>query len=257
MGARVSRRNLSNDFEAMYLRYNMAAKYMSEADKSILDDPQFKKVVSYMTNYYFNRYRDLMSSNGFEADDLRNVITVFGLTYWGHCKPEARDRKAFTLMMRYMSQKIRTMVRWISRKFGADEVVLVGFRTADSMQRAESMLVAQESESQEDEVQTFSDGDPYQEMLDAEQEEETRKTDKRTAADKRSSRMLVAAMRRKLEENVEEYSEQLCYYATSKHVAHDVRMRARKFCRQYGIDYAKWLKERADKLGTDMNQFTV
>lgn len=240
----------------MYLRYNMAAKYMPEADKAILNDPQFKKVVSYMTNYYFNRYRELLSSNGFEADDLRNIITVFGLTYWGHCKPEARDRKAFMLMMRYIGQKLRTMVRWVSRKFGADEVILVGFRTNDSMHKATNSIVAPDLDDEIEESHMLPDGDPYHRLLAEEAEQDEKTAAREESARRRESQALVSALRKKLASDPEKYREQLCHYATSKHVANDVRTRARRVCRQYGFDYVQWLKERAERLGTDINQYT-
>lgn len=264
------RRNLKDHFEAMYLRYNMAEQYMRKADQTILQDTQFKKVVAYMAGTYFHRYKDLLMNNGFEFDDLHNIITVFGLTYWGHSKPEARDKKAFMFMMRYIGQRMQTLIRWISRKFGADEATMI---TSDSFQflADRSMYsiysdVAKEDEDEitpedvQDEIDSLSLNltvrDRYTSRAIRERKAILSKIRKESTARKKMDAELTSRLRAKLMSDPSKHKDQLCYYATSKHIGKDMRNKARSLCKKCGIDYIGWLKEKSIGIDFDTNQFT-
>jgi hypothetical protein len=224
------RRNLSDDFEEVYLRYNMVQKYMPQADCDLLSDPQFNRVVSYMTNRYFSIYRDLFSTYGFEFDDLRSIVSVFGLTYWGHVKPPARNKDSFTIMMRYIGQRMQNLVKWVARKFGVDEAMVFTMDKFDKV--AEMSAYTEYSDPKED----------------SEEEVVVYKT-------KHKDKMLVA-MREKIAKEPSLYAEQLCHYATTKHVARDVRKKARDLCKRYGIDYLAWLRDKSKNLNFDPIHYT-
>jgi hypothetical protein len=253
------RRNLKNNFEEMYLRYNMVKKHIKEADPTIVDDPNFKRCVAFMTKRYFFRYKDFFVSNGFEMEDVSNIVMLFGLTYWGHSKPASRDHNAFNIMMRYINQRMQTTVRWISKKFHTEEISAIvsldslhgDIRQDDNdlfdLDSLSSDNIIESSPRRKTNVKNIDD-----ELL----AEDQRRAKKEIRASKKRDKQLSFLLKKKLEHNPSLYSEDLCYYATSKHVGKDVRMKARSMCREYGIDYVQWLKDKSHKIDFNLNQFT-
>ena len=267
----MSRRNLRDHFEAMYLRYNMASKYMRKADQTILQDTQFKKVVAYMAGVYFNRYRHLLVNHGFEYEDVHSIVTVFGLTYWGHSSPPERNKTAFMFMMRYVGQRMQTFVRWVSRKFSADEVQVMTSGNFQFLSDQSIFDAGIHEETEPDDQDYLIEEIAALEKILVDDEvpdryvKRTLKTSKKILTAQQKIRLqerkeqdaLTKDLKSRLEADPKAYSEQLCYYATSKHVGKDVRNRARVMCRRYGIDYVQWLKDKSLKLDFDSNQFTI
>lgn len=263
----MSKRNLKDDFEAIYLRYNMVKKHISEADPTILQDLQFKKCITHMTTSYFRRYHDLFVSNGFGFDDLQNIITVFGLTYWGHSKPEARDRKAFMFMMRYIGQRLSKLVYWITRKFGVDEVNVISTEHAGVLHDKGIYQEYLAAEPQADLESTIADtedeidfsleyeGDESPTVDRLSQDLKEMKADRRAASKER--REITARLKAEFLKDPKKHSDILCHYATSKHVSREVRSKAKLICKRYGIDYITWAKNKAAVTDYDHSHFTL
>lgn len=53
------------------------------------------------------------------------------------------------------------------------------------------------------------------------------------------------------------FSEQLCYYASIKHVSFDVRKKAQLICKKYGIDYISWAKKQIEDKNVPSSNFDV
>lgn len=268
------KRNLSEDFEAIYLRFNMCKKHIPNADHAELDKPDFKKAVKYMASKYYMKHKDLFAVHGFEYEDILSIATVFGLTYMGidvEISDPRNGRAKYLIMMRYISQRMNNLVKWIAKKFNADDawvMTLEKFTGAVDKYSAdlskerdiateEDLLMAQRDAM--DAVNADLDrGEDSEELL-AQKDlimGNIKAAKKRIAKNNKKRKSLTAKLRKRLAARPKKYREQLCYYATSKHTSKEVRRKARGLCRKYGIDYIEWLKKKSESPGFDSTQFT-
>lgn len=67
----------------------------------------------------------------------------------------------------------------------------------------------------------------------------------------------VDCMRARLHQDPIKYKDQLCHYASTKHVQYDVRKKARQICAQYGIDYINWATRQIRELNVPANNFDI
>lgn len=268
------KRNISEDFEAIYLRYNMIKKHMPRADKAELDKPDFKKAVKYMASKYYGKHRDLFASNGFEYEDILSIVTVFGLTYMGLevvIEDDRNGRAKYLIMMRYISQRMNNLIRWITKKFNTDDAWVVTMDKFSGVVDRHSAALYKEIDiaSEEDLLVVQQDAmealnsqlsqDRGNAELLAEKSDvmtSINKTRKQITKKNKKRKSLLSKLRKKLDAKPEKYLEQLCYYATTKHTSRDVRRKARGLCRKYGIDYIEWLKKKSENPNFDPTQFT-
>ena len=249
------RRNLSNDFEAIYLRFSSVKKYLDNARPGFLDDVEIQKIVKYMTAHYFNKNDAILRASGFDFEDMHNISQFFALAFSG-TKYEAKTKHdEILLLSNFLSQRLSRLVTWVVKKFDTNEIVL-------SSCPLESCASPEPVETSEDDKTLDSldlvnyriskaGNDMAKKSALMRQKRElvrwviTKKTEDR---EKRlATKAALALAKKKLNKNIKKYRNILCYYATVKFVSKDVRKYARLYCRKYGINYIEWAKERIEK----------
>lgn len=236
---KAKKRNVSTDFEGMYLRYNMVKKYISSADPELLNNKYVKKAVNAITDRYFYRCHDILVHNGFAKDDVHSIVRLFALTFFGHSNVQIVDDKAVRFMSRYINQRLQTLTRWIAKKFGVSDSMRIQstMTNEDGSDWFQYVMDRKSLESYGLEPEVIPENDPIEIVTKGQKAE-------------------VQALKRKLSANIDKYANTLCYYATVKHVAFNVRRVARTVCRKHGIDYVEWLKRKASETDLDLSQFT-
>ena len=286
------RNNIKDNFEAVYLRMNTLRKYIHKADPNLLHDREFKRCINYMTFRYFYANRYLFSINGFEREDLQNIITLYGLAYFG-CNAKSMDQRGqYLCMMKFISQRMSNLINWIAKKFGVDEiqVTLMGKfpKMIDTLYQPQTITINGIPMWGHDNQLTNSE--QLRSMFNRFDEinisiANKRKTasarklslhdssyssllqEKKVVADniatlqaktvrRSKNKDLLQALRVKLADNPSKYSEQLSYYATSKHVGSDIRKAARAICNKYDINYKEWAKVKMNDGHGNNNDYT-
>lgn len=275
------KRNIHDDFERIYMRFNDVKRFMPHADLTIGETKDFKSVVEYIVHIYRGneRYKTFFSRNGFEAEDLRNVATVFAYTFVGRQAALGLDPRDFRLMIRYIGQRMSRLLNWTAKKFYNDEVTVTpGLETLRNPTLSDStrnrvdrvshlsyaLWVDSESPQEISEVDRLNamkqdldemkaalagatKGLPATRKLKNEVKalaSAERALRRRLASERGRQRGISEQLRSKLKTDPEKYREQLCYYATTKSVSHDVRNAARSACDKYGFDYKTWAKQK-------------
>ena len=224
---KVTKLNIKDHFEEVYLRSKTIKKYLPLADVSILKNPEFGRVVNYMSGYYFKKYNRLYRAGGFDVDDIRSITQIFGLVFTGYRFQGKTERDSFMVMMCFISQRLGQMTRWIAKKFQADEVVkMQTYCTADGLIEKLGISVPPEENGLEVEVEKMS---------------------KRRIHD----------LRKELDKDAFKHADALSYYSVSKFVAGDVRKKARSVCKKHGINYQEWAHNYLNTHDCDESNFQI
>ena len=221
-GQKSPRLNIKDHFEEVYLRSKTIQRYLPLADQSVLTNPEFNRVINYISGLFFRKYRRLYRAGGFDIEDIRSITQIFGLVFTGFGFQGKTERDKFMVMMRFVNQRLCQMTRWIAKKFQADEVV---------------------------KMQTFCTGDGMIEKLGA----PVKPAEYVTCTPKRN----VREMRVDLEANIGKHADSLAYYSVSKFVAGDIRKKARALCKKHGIDYQGWARDYLNTHDCDESNFQI
>jgi hypothetical protein len=226
------RKNIKDNFEDVYLRSNILKKYFKKVDYSLLNDQNFNKIVSYLTRKHYMKSKYLFAMNGFEIEDVNNVIRIYGLIFWAHSKRKTREKKDYLTMIRYINQRMVNFTKWIAKKFNVSDISIVSFDANPTLIKNQ-LVYNQEDVNVETEFLGHKD----------------KKINKNKSLE-------LKKLKDKFYENPLKYKKDLCYYATTKHVSSDVRKKARLICKKYNIDYTEWLKNESKKIDFDFSSFT-
>jgi hypothetical protein len=223
----MSRNNVSDHFEAVYLKQNQAKKAFQNTDaiQTLLNSPDFERCVRYMANMAFSNNESVLMSHGFVYEDVLSIVRTLGLQFVNY-KFEWKTKRDFSyILMRFIGQKMNTFFLLLNRKFRITENYLDAHLFD---------LYGQDKSTQPmDELSIdFPEKLPFEEEEVVESVRETGK-ERKAKAD---------AMRTLLESNIDKYKDQLAEMATSKVVDFQVRKKARQLCRKHGIDYIAWAK---------------
>jgi len=228
------RNTISNNFENVYLRSNILKKYFKKVDQSIFKDEDFNKIVSYLTRKHFVKSRQLFTMNGFEIEDVNNIIKIYASVYWAHCKKTTKTKKDYLIMIRYVNQRMGNFTKWVAKKFKVSDVSVISFDPSSQLLKKE---FAEDFESQFIQLEDIDNIDTYKKR-------------------NKNRSLTLKLLKNKFYENPLKYKKDLCYYATTKHVSSDVRKKARLICKKYNINYAEWLKNESKKIDFDFSDFT-
>jgi hypothetical protein len=263
-------RERSKDFEEIYLRMPTLKRFVHKADEQIMQDPNFQKTVKYMTARYFNGYKSFLKGNGFDRDDLENIINLFGLAFMGMPQKEGiESRDLYGLMMRFIQQKCNFFLETIGRKFNSNDTIIVSFDHFSGIEGSKPQQEDEESRAEwldnsifmiEEKMKTCSTDERFTlKMTRNEFKKELTKAndsiDKKKREFNGSRKETLDKLRQLFLADPHKYSNQLSHYATTKHVSKDIRKKARLMCNKYGIDYKKWLKEKLNDYATDSIEF--
>lgn len=263
------RNNYRDNFEKVYLRYNIiqrAIKMLSqEKVDEILAKPLFIRCTTYIARRTFRKNMNFLCDHGFWQEDLESISKIFGLSFYLYGTEFKSEKDESMLLMRYIGHRFQRFVEWATKKFGRDDKVYesVGIeRAIDGTNYAKSYVPDDEDDSLIDKI-TFATEDSDQ--IEAQVTElrarikaqgknavlthtksvlnrkaKIIKKDlmvmRRTHREQRAaSKQLTEALKSKLDTEWYQYKDQLVHYATSKHVAYDIRKKAQDYCRKYGI----------------------
>jgi hypothetical protein len=282
MGGGKMRNSARDEFEKVYLRYTILVRTMEHANLKHTESPSWEKCVNYVARkHYFSR-KMFYTFNGFELEDIISISKTFSIAFFG--LPQNRDLKeiSYSLMMRFIRQKLSDLVIITERKFRTSDVVAMF-----SMSPQENGQVQVSAAQTEIKDYGYIDSDSktpeeiffekYDEDIDAEQvekmigelkaekemlansevsEEERKKLNQilrskiknlkgqlKTLTPPKEKRFDRAEKKKEIADNKEKYIDSLCYHATSKHIDSRVRKAAVRMCQKLGIDHVAWLKK--------------
>jgi hypothetical protein len=223
----MSRNNVSDHFEACYLKENQARKAFAntEAISVLLASPDFDRCTKYMANLVFSQNESVLLAHGFNYDDVLSVVRTLGLQLVNSKFKPRTPKDLSYILMRHVEQRINTFFLFLDRKFKFTENYL-DVHTGDAAlngERAGRRMIG--------DFPAPLPIDDEDEVIPVRKIDKTRKTK-------------TNAMRKELNDNIEKYRDKLAYLATSKVVDFEVRKKARKLCRKHNIEYVAWAKER-------------
>ena len=222
----MSRNNVSDHFEACYLKENQARKaFANTADvNAMLANPDFDRCTKYMANMVFQQNESVLLAHGFSYEDVLSTVKTLGLQLTNY-KFVPKTSKDFSyILMRFIAQRIDTYFLFLDRKYNFTESYL------DVHLNDTTILWKKLYPSVTDPL------DDFPALAPQEEEAPVRKIDKTRKA-------RTNAMREELNGNIDKYRDKIAQLATSKMVDFEVRKKARKLCRKHDIDYLAWAKE--------------
>lgn len=273
----------SKNFEEIYLRATTLRRFMHKADPAVLNDPDFKRTVKYMTKLYFVQHRSFFTSHGFEFDDLHSIVTLYALAYMGMPRAEMSTKSVYTIMMSFIRQRVNFLMTSIVREFNTDDVMVSTIDDFSEIEdksvctieldgermwsHGESVTDGEISSSLEDRIFTINEKLTTSKKSDqlwlklkrSQLEKESVAVEKKISTKRKeflsTRKSTLKELRALFMADPAKYSNQLSYYATTKHVSKDIRKKARLLCKKYGIDYKTWLKEKLNSVSLDSVEF--
>jgi len=117
------RNNIKDDFEKVYLRYNMLLRNVEHANLKHTKTSDYRKSVKYIVYSHYRRFSTLYSFNGFDYDDIYSIAKTFSLAYLG--LPEVRKKRKidYKNMIRFIGQKLSDLAIMVERKFKISDIV--------------------------------------------------------------------------------------------------------------------------------------
>ena len=109
--------NIKDDFENLYLRSKTLKRYLHKADPEILKDNEFKKVISYISGHFYYINKGVYQMASFDYEDIHSMSQIYGLAFMGSGFEAKSKKDMYTVMMRFISQRLTQATAWIAKKF--------------------------------------------------------------------------------------------------------------------------------------------
>lgn len=220
------RNNVLENFESCYLRENCARKAFAntEAVKRLMGTGDFERCVRYIANITFNKNKNTLLRHGFDHDDIVNVSRVFAMQFVNNEFEGDTKKDTYYILMRFISQKFETFMLFLNRKFRISE------------RHAEVSL--------EDtiEMDIYNGAQPVDVIEDEDEPERSKTVKKLDLIAREIGEFKTDIMRARLKSDINSYASRLSEIATSKSVEFAVRKKARRVCKENGIDYLAWAR---------------
>ncbi len=237
----MARNNVSENFEACYLKENCARKAFANKEQleKLMNTPDFKRCVKYIANMTFKKNRSILLHHGFDHDDVTNIVRVLAMQFVNNPFEGKTKKDTYYILMNFMMQRVETFMLFLNRKFRISE------RKSDI--------------SIEDAVINWADQsiDLPGEEVEEQEEYVSKHMQKAKALESKVSELKTKIMRLKLELNIDAHADKLAYMATSKMVDFGVRKKARSICRKNGIDYIAWASKQVNDLDANESDFIL
>lgn len=272
--AKRKKRKLSEEFEEIYLRYGTAKKYLHKVSSEELSSGENQSIITHMASKYYEINKSILFSVGYNFDDIRNIAAVFAATFLGSdCKIE-RGRGKNLVMMRYIDQRMSRFIKWAARKFNINEIVsctsikddygIEHSGTLNSvieidgipMWGGESPISLREQIIENEiELEILAKcPDPKKKKRILGEQKNLKKEYRKEI---KEGKECILRLREELNRNPEKHTEQLVFYATSKHVADDIRRAAKRYCKKFDIDYNQMAIELIEKNQYEDKDFII
>lgn len=220
------RNNVLDNFELCYLKANCARKAFANqaALKRLMDTPDFERCVRYIANITFNKNKHTLMRHGFDHDDMVNVSRVFAMQFVNNEFTGETKKDTYYILMRFISQRMETFMLFLNRKFRISE------------RHAEVSL--------EDtiEMDVYRGAEPTDTVEDVADEDKSKIVKKLDGIAREIENFKSAILRARLKSDIGSHANRLSEIATSKNVEFAVRKKARRVCKENGIDYVAWAK---------------
>jgi len=237
----MSRKNVQDHFEEVYLRANCARKAFANTEEvnKLLANPMFERCVKYVANAEFKKNHAVLLRHGFGADDMINIVRILGLQFVNNKFVGDTEKDTSYVLMRFMNQKLESFMLFLDRKFRVNE------------RRPDVYL--------EDQPASFQGNVMFDEVLpeEPEVEEESKARQRLNAFRESIDNMKTALMRVQLSNGMIDYRGRLSEIATSKSVDFNARKKARSLCKKNGIDYVAWAKSEIESKKLNESEFAL
>ena len=217
--------NIKKDFETVYLRARGYLKGFTTKDKSLLTLPETQKVIRYLVYKHYKSREKFWNSIGMDDSDIHSIVSMYSLYYISKLNEKEID---YRHLMNFVGQRITYCIKCFKRKEKLEERV----NTND--------LCVEEVDIQNLLSASYENIDF--ELKGAKKDLSSNKTKDLTESNA-VRKATVSRLQLKLNKDPYKYKKELVYYAISKHVGLDVRKKARKYCKKYGIDYIEVAKK--------------
>jgi len=272
------KRNLKDEYEKIYLRWNQAKRDLVGVKSEDLRNVDFVRVCKYTASKSFNNNRSFLLSNGFDYDDLLSMSKFFGACFLGYKdKSEAiDDRRYYYMMTASIFQRLNRFMGWTANKMEShevyDKVDIEHLESADAQEhiasspiKVDGVVMFGKEENKSLGVALFEITEELDIMLESNKGKtsKSKKLEAKKREIKREIRIInkkqknmFSGLREKIKSNPGIYSKRLAYYAHTKHVSGDVRKAARVYCNKYGLDHEKIFNE-SIKTPDNANNFNL
>ena len=274
--------NVRDDFEDVLLYTSGYEKVRDKIDESLLLDPEFCRVVRYMTSYFCRKNRGFLDALGYDERDIHTVIAIRALRFMAMDYEAKDDRARYMFLMRHLEQRFSRFRDLLERKHSMRDMIMIGVQDISwfpSVSEEESS--GPDLDELKDDYATLRAevtrmGREISECPNLERRKDLRLERaavivdvKDTASDIRNvhskrraerseNQRITEALKVKLEQLPrEELEAKMSYYATLRSVSKEVRTSARAFCRQHGIDYSAWAKKYIERNNFDDSEFVL
>jgi len=257
------KRNIKDDFEKVYLRFQTAERDLSnlkDINKAELNSKDFIRICKYTASRSFRSNQYVFLSAGYNYEDILSLSKFYGACFLGYKdKSEAIDSKRYNYMMLYyIFQRLNRFLEWSIKKFKINEVSSFSdiedpyILNDAAIYKNQSITIdgvrmwgIQESINLKDQVEILRDKLKITKNLKLKTGIKSNIKDLRgqILKENKERKDLTVKLKSKLLDNPSEYEDTLIYYACSKHTSVDIRKAARKYCDKLGIDYKEKLKD--------------
>lgn len=234
------RNNVLENFESCYLRENCARRAFAnpEAIARLTAQADFERCVRYIANVTFNKNKSTLLRHGFDHEDMVNVSRIFAMQFVNNEFEGETKEDTFRILMRFISQKFETFFLFLNRKFRISE------RHAEVS--IEDMI----------DMEVYVGAPPTEEMLESE-DHQTKIGKKLDSVRKEISKFKSKVLRSRLDMNIDLYADRLAEIATSKQVEFAVRKKARRVCKEKGIDFIAWANRQIEARNLNESDFVL
>jgi len=276
-------RNIKENFEEIYLRFDDGKRYLKNAKLSEIKSKDVQRCIKTLTRRHFRINSCIFLRFGYDIGDLSSIITYFCAVFLGMPNNYVSDRDKYTIMMRYVDQRIVEFVKLVLRKLQSKELITLYHKSFDdedlnyfenTIDSPEDIISDEELISLDDKIALISD-EIYilqsKSNLTRQRKKEIRKKKdnlkelknqnssikKHRRNLKKRNRNLTKDLKLRLEQEWSEKQESLVYYTSSKYVSEDVRRAARRYCKKYGIDYKSLILQLIESRGYSIEEFNL
>lgn len=229
----MTRNNVSDNFEACYLRENPARRaFANEEANAMLADREFQKCSKHIANLTFQANKHTLTRYGFDFDDMLSIVQILGLQFLNSEFDGKTKKDYYYVMMHGINQKLANFYDFLDRKFrirenhldlSLDEVYDSFLKDGKDYPIEAPIPLAEESTPEPGWV-------------------------------RKARRQQLRAI---LEENLDDYRDKLSELATLKLTEYDIRKKARSICKKHGIDYIGWAKSQIKERNLSTHDFVL
>lgn len=257
-----SRRNISDNFEHIYLGGDWLGRHISPNPHSITLTEDYQRVIKYISKYLYDHNAYTFKLGGFDRDDVHSLCLTFGHAFFSleEKRKWTNFKQISSLLQCFISQRVIAVTKKINSKFQEKETIALDAHLDENTEEeTQSIIDYSEEEVEDDDLFSLDALD----LLDEEEDVDESDIDENfydysplSNEIRPRDKQYIASKINEIARNPDKYATELARYATSKYVSENIRKAARRICRTYKINPNQWANQQIDN-GANRHEFEL